>query len=139
VVGLVLLIREQLVEKGLHAGAVTIGWHLLHHHQVTVSTATIHRILVRADVVVAEPKKRPKSSLTRFEASMPNQTWQSDFTHYRLTNPDGTQGTGVEIITWLDDCTRYILDMTAHTRITTDIVRARFRKAAGQHGVLSPR
>jgi hypothetical protein len=25
---------------------------------------------------------------------MPNQTWQSDFTHYRLTRPDGTSPTG---------------------------------------------
>jgi hypothetical protein len=38
-----------------------------------------------------EPKKRPKSSYIRFAASMPNQSWQSDFTHYRLTHPDGPQ------------------------------------------------
>jgi hypothetical protein len=28
----------------------------------------------------------------------------------------------VEIITWLDDCTRYALHVTAHTRVTTPIV-----------------
>ena len=44
---------------------------------------------------------------------MPNETWQSDFTHYRLTRPDGTTGADVEIITWLDDCTRYALHVTA--------------------------
>jgi transposase InsO family protein len=130
VASLILLIREQLSEKGLDGGADTIGWHLRHHHQVTVSRATIHRILVRAGAVVAQPKKRPKSSLTRFEATMPNQTWQSDFTHYRLST-----GVDVEIITWLDDCTRYALHISAHARITTDIVRATFRKAAGQHGL----
>jgi hypothetical protein len=37
VTALILLIREQLAEKGLDAGADTIGWHLAHHHQVTVS------------------------------------------------------------------------------------------------------
>ena len=60
---------------------------------------------------------------------MPNETWQSDFTHYRLAT-----GVDVEIISWLDDCTRYALHCTAHARITTDIVRHSFRKAAGQHG-----
>ena len=138
-VGLILLIRKQLAEKGLDAGADTIGWHLAHHHQVTVSRATIHRILVRAGVVVPQPKKRPKAYLTRFEASMPNQTWQSDFTHYRLTNPhghpDGSPGADVEIITWLDDCTRYVLHTSAHPRVTTAIVLATFRESAGQHGV----
>ena len=54
---------------------------------------------------------------------MPNETWQSDFTHYRLTRPDGRPGADVEIISWLDDCTRYALHVTAHARITTPIVR----------------
>ena len=40
---------------------------------------------------------------------MPNETWQSDFTHYRLTRPDGTPGADTEIITWLDDHSRYAL------------------------------
>ena len=45
---------------------------------------------------------------------MPNETWQSDFTHYRLTRPDGRPGADVEIITWLDDYSRYALHVTAH-------------------------
>ena len=72
--------------------------------------------------MIPEPKKRPKSSYIRFEAAMPNETWQSDFTHYRLTRPDGRPGADVEIISWLDDCTRYALHVTAHPRITTPIV-----------------
>ncbi len=62
--------------------------------------------------------------------SMPNETWQSDFTHYRLTHPDGRPGPDVEIITWLDDCTRYALHVTAHHRITGPIVTATFRQSA---------
>ena len=58
------------------------------------------------------PAKRPKSSYLRFEADQPNETWQSDFTHYRLTNPDGTPAR-TEILTWLDDCSRYALSLTA--------------------------
>jgi hypothetical protein len=64
--------------------------------------------------VTREPKKRPKSSYIRFAAAQPNETWQSDFTHYRLTRPGATPGTDVEIITWLDDHSRYALHISAH-------------------------
>ena len=80
-------------------------------------------------------KKRPKSSYIRFEASMPNETWQSDFTHYRLTRPDGRPGADVEIISWLGDCTRYALHVTTHPRITTPIVLTSFREALARHGI----
>ena len=39
---------------------------------------------------------------------MPNETWQSDFTHYRLT-ARRRPGADVEIMSWLDDCSRYAL------------------------------
>ena len=80
-------LRKQLCEAGLDAGADTIGWHLAHHHATVLSRATINRILVRAGTVTPQPWKRPKSSYIRFEADQPNETWQSDFTHYRLTGP----------------------------------------------------
>jgi transposase InsO family protein len=129
-VELVLRLRKQLEGAGLDAGADTIGWHLAHHHHTTVSRATINRILVRAGTVTPDPSKRPKSSYIRFEADQPNETWQSDFTHYRLTD-----GTDVEILTWLDDCSRYALHISAHPRITGPIVTATFRKAIAQHGI----
>ena len=102
---------------------------------MTLARATIHRILTRHGAITPEPKKKPKSSYIRFQAAMPNETWQSDFTHYRLTHPDGRPGNDVEIITWLDDCTRYALHVSAHRRITTPIVTATFRETAGQHGI----
>jgi transposase InsO family protein len=129
VVDLVLRLRKELSEQGLDAGAESIGWHLTHRHQVMVSRATIHRLLVRAGAVVPDPAKRPKSSYIRFEAAMPNECWQSDFTHYRLAT-----GVDVEIISWLDDHARYALDVTAHHRITGPIVLATFRQAADLHG-----
>ena len=144
-VELVLLLRKQLSDTGLDAGADTIGWHLTHHHGLTVSRATLNRILVRAGTVTPEPAKRPKSSYLRFEAEQPNETWQADFTHYRLA--DGThhrtrrggipgiqEGTDVEILTWLDDCSRYALSVTAHRPVTGPIVLATFRKAAATYG-----
>jgi len=135
VVELILRLRKQLAEAGLDAGPDTIGWHLQHHHAHRVSRATISRYLTQHGLVTPEPKKRPRSSYIRFEAAMPNETWQSDFTHYRLTRPDGHPGADVEIISWLDDCTRYALHVSAHSRITTPIVTATFRTTAAQHGV----
>ncbi len=132
-VELVLRLRKRLDAAGLDAGADTIGWHLQHHHDTVLSRATINRILVRHGTVTPDPSKRPKSSYIRFEADQPNETWQSDFTHYRLTRPDGTPGADCEIITWLDDHSRYALHISAHTRVTAQIVLATFREAAGQH------
>ena len=41
----------------------------------------------------------------------------------------------MEIISWLDDCTRYALHVTAHTRVTGPIVRTTFRAALTGHGI----
>jgi transposase InsO family protein len=88
-------------------------------------------------LVVPEPKKRPKTSYIRFQAAMPNETWQSDFTHYRLTRPGDPEprtGPDCEVITWLDDHARYALHISAHVRVSGPIVLATFRETAGQHG-----
>jgi len=127
---LIVRLRKQLTDQGLDAGPDTIRWHLGQHHGITVSAATISRYLAKAGLVVPEPKKRPKASYLRFEAAMPNETWQADFTHYRLTT-----GTDVEILSWLDDCTRYVLRSTAHARVTAPIVLAEFRHAVKIHGI----
>ena len=129
-VELVLQLRKQLHEAGLDAGADTIGWHLTQHHATALSRATINRILTRAGAITPNPSKRPKSSYIRFEADQPNETWQSDFTHYRLLD-----GTDCEILTWLDDCSRYALSVTAHARVTGPIVLTTFRAAVAAHGV----
>jgi transposase len=134
VVELVLRLRRQLLQDGHDAGADTIVWHLAHHHAIRLSRATIHRILTRHGAVTPEPKKKPKSSYIRFEAAMPNETWQSDFTHYPLTDTT-TFPKGIEIITWLDDCTRYALHISAHRAISTPIVLTTFRETAAQHGI----
>jgi transposase InsO family protein len=133
-IDLVLRLRKRLLEAGHDAGADTLGWHLTQHHQITLSRATIHRILTRHGAVTPEPKKKPKSSYIRFQAAMPNECWQSDFTHYPLTDTV-TFPKGAEIITWLDDCARYALHVSAHRAITTPIVTVTFRKTAGQHGI----
>jgi transposase InsO family protein len=118
------------VASGNDAGPETIRWHLAHHHGVELSAATIGRYLHRAGLVTPQPHKRPRSSYVRFAAEQPNETWQADFTHYRLAG-----GTDVEILCWLDDHARYALRLTAHERVTGPIVLNEFRAAIAQHGV----
>ena len=115
---------------GTRRRAATIAWHLEQHHQVTVSPATVSRYLTRLGLVTPDPAKRPKSSYIRFEAEMPNECWQSGFTHYPLAG-----GTGTEVLTWLDDHSRYALSVTAHARVTGPAVLEAFRAACAQHGV----
>jgi len=130
IIELIISLRLQLSTAGLDAGPDTIAWHLRTHHAVTVSAATISRHLTRTGLVTPEPKKKPRSSYIRFQAAMPNETWQSDFTHYRLADH-----TDVEILTWLDDCSRYALNITAHPAISTPIVLAQFRQTTQTHGI----
>jgi transposase InsO family protein len=85
--------------------------------------------------VVPEPKKKPKSAYVRFAAEQPNECWQADFTHYRLTRPGGQPGPDCEILSWLDDHSRYALSVTAHHRVTGPIVLARFRQTVAEHGI----
>jgi transposase InsO family protein len=114
----------------LDAGPQTIAWHLQEHHQLKVSPATAGRTLARQGLVIPDPSKRPKSSYIRFAAELPNECWQSGFTHYPLAG-----GTDTEILTWLDDHSRYALPVTAHARVTGPAVLLAFRAACGKHGV----
>jgi transposase InsO family protein len=134
-VDLIVRLRKELSDAGLDAGPDTICWHLTHHHGITVSRATVARHLTDRGLVVPEPKKRPRSSFVRFAADQPNECWQADFTHYRLTRPDGRPGRDTEILSWLDDHSRYALSVTAHHRVTGPIVLATFRKAVATQGI----
>ena len=130
VLELILEIRDELSLTGLDAGPSTIRWHLEHHHAVSVATSTIHRHLRAAGRITDQPQKRPRSSYIRFQAEQPNETWQADFTHHRLAD-----GTDTEILTWLDDHSRYALSVTAHHRVTGSIVVDTFTRACDTHGI----
>lgn len=129
VVQAVLAERDRLVAAGHDAGPDTIRWHLQQAGVPAPSRATIARILTANGRVRPEPKKKPKSAYIRFEAEQPNQTWQSDFTHYALA-----AGTDVELITWLDDHSRYLLHLSAHPRVTGPIVLATFQATIDEYG-----
>ena len=128
-VELIVALRKDLAGQGLDAGPQTIAWHLEHHHGLRVSSATVSRTLTRQGLVTPDPSKRPRSSCIRFAAELPNECWQSDFTHYPLAG-----GADTEILTWLDDHSRYVLSLTAHARVTGPAVLAAFRAAVTAHG-----
>jgi transposase InsO family protein len=122
-------LRQQLTADGLDAGPVTIAWHLVREGHPAPSTSTIRRILHTAGLVTPEPRKRPKSSYLRFEATQPNETWQSDFTHWPLAD-----GTDIEILNWLDDHSRLLLSCTAHNVVTGGLVVDTFTTTINEYG-----
>lgn len=123
-------LREQLTDDGLDAGPLTLQWHLGQQGLHVPSTSTIRRILHHHGLITPQPRKRPKSSYRRFAASQPNECWQSDFTHWQLAD-----GTDSEILSWLDDHSRYLLTCTAYRRIAGGDVVSSFTSTAATYGL----
>jgi hypothetical protein len=80
-------------------------------------------------VITPEPRKRPKRSWIRFEADLPNECWQADFTHVRLAT-----GRDAEVLLWVDDHSRYLISATVHAPVTGRVVLDVFRAACAVHG-----
>ena len=125
----IIALRKQLLTQGLDAGAESIAWNLTQAHLSPPATSTIWRILRQEGLVTPEPKKRPKAYIKRFQALQPNETWQSDFTHWRLAD-----GADVEIINWLDDHSRLLLHCSVHRAVTGKIVVDSFNQTRRQYG-----
>ena len=121
--------RQSLTTDGLDAGPVTIAWHLEQEGLTPPAISTIRRIITAAGLVTPEPAKRPRSSYVRFEADQPNETWQSDFTHWALAD-----GTNIEILNWLDDNSRLLLSCTAHRPVTGRDVVDTFTENINKYG-----
>jgi transposase InsO family protein len=125
----ILELRRSLQDAGHDAGPQTIAAHLERASGTSPAVSTIWKVLTRHGLVVAEPKKRPRSSYLRFEADLPNETWQSDFTHWHLTS-----GEGVEILTFLDDHSRLALSVTTYPVVTGQLVLTQFRDTVAEYG-----
>jgi transposase InsO family protein len=95
--------RKQLIEQGRDHGAQSIVWSLQREGVAVPSVSTVWRILTRRGLIIAQPRKRPKSATKRFVFSRPNQCWQSDWTGWALADdsPAGIAGS-------LDDHSRYV-------------------------------
>jgi len=97
----VLRLRQELAAAGHDAGPETIAHHLIGQVDKVPSAATVWRILKRNGLITPQPHKRPKSSFIRFEAKLPNETWQLDSTPWQLAD-----ASPVEILNFLDDKSR---------------------------------
>lgn len=126
----IVTIRKELTDQGFDAGAHTIHYHLSLTDTSPPSTSTIWRILKRRGFVTPQPHKRPQSSYIRFEASLPNETWQSDVTFYELKG-----GTKVEILNFLDDFSRVCVASKVHATTTSPDVAATLYEAGETWGL----
>lgn len=64
-----------------------------------------------------------------FEATLPNECWQSDLTHWRLAD-----GTEVEIVNFLDEHSRLAVDSQVLSVATAPKVLEVFREAGARWG-----
>jgi transposase InsO family protein len=126
----IVALRKELGELGVDAGPGTIQWHLRQQKRRAVpSEATIWRVLMRRGFVTPEPRKRPRSSWRRFEASAPNELWQADCIDWVIaTGP-------VRILSFLDDHSRVALRVAALTEATTDATWLTFCEASEVWGI----
>ena len=126
----ILRLRRELAAAGHDAGPHTIAQHLARRMAVVPALATIWRILRRHGLITPQPQKRPRSSLHRFEAALPNELWQVDATHWSLADD-----TTVEILNIVDDHSRSAVASVAfHTVKAADVVQV-FLAAAQQYGL----
>jgi transposase InsO family protein len=128
--GLILELRQELTAAGHDAGPQTIAYHLKAKLAQVPSVASIWRILKRHDLVVPQPHKRPRASFIRFEAKLPNETWQVDCTPWQLAG-----GQPVEIVNLIDDKSRLALACSCFRTVkATDVVQV-FYSAANTFGL----
>jgi transposase InsO family protein len=132
---MIVTLRKELLDMGSDAGAAMIRWHLERWPDLGLtadllpSEATIWRVLVRRGFITPEPKKRPRKTIRRFEADRPNERWQTDATKWV------TGIGGVEIVGFLDDCSRLCLSLVAFPTATSHACWTAFTHAADQHGL----
>lgn len=123
--------RKELTDGGWDAGPATIRVHLLESlpEEVVPSEATIWRVLSRRGFITPEPKKAPKHAYRRFAAERANECWQIDDISSWLAD-----GTGVKIITIVDDCTRLCPGLKAVVSVNGATAFDAFLSAAGRWG-----
>lgn len=128
-VDLVVKIRGQLEREGWDNGATSIYYRLLRDGHQPPAPRSIHRLLVRAGLIVPQPKKRPRSSYRRFEFPATDDCWQLDAYEFGLAD-----GTVVVIFECNDDRSRYLVSLTAWPAETTAGAWAAVSAAIRDHG-----
>lgn len=128
----VVRLRKELADAGLDHGATTIQWHLGRDQSLGVrvpSVAAVHRVLVRRGLVVPAPHKRPKSTLQRFEAPVPNEWWQIDYIDWVIAS--GV----IKVFNVVDDHSRVAVRSRAALEATSEQAWIAFSDAAAVWGL----
>lgn len=100
---------------------------LLQREGIELARNTIHRILLRHDLIAAEDRHSP--AVERFERSAAYELWQMDFKRpnlwYRKVGP----------LSVIDDHSRYLIVLRAVESTHTEQVREPLQDAFCAHGV----
>lgn len=91
--------------------------------------STINRVLKRNDLLVRNPKKRPRSSYRRFSYAQPRDCYQIDATNVTLAD-----NTTVAVFDVLDDCTRTLVACRAAPSETAQAAVAAITHAFDEYG-----
>jgi len=100
---------------------------VLQQENIILPVITIHRILLRHDLV--REQDRTRKAVQRFERAAPNQLWQMDF-----KSPIGW-GAPVGPLSLLDDHSRYVLELTGTWSTRAEPVRERLEQTFQDCGV----
>ncbi len=100
---------------------------LLQREGIELGRNTIHRILLRHDLV--HPDDRPEPAVERFERSAPNELWQMDFKGPKLWHQK------VGPLSVIDDHSRYLIVLHAVASTHTEQVQEPLVAAFCEHGV----
>jgi transposase InsO family protein len=100
-VELIVQARAELAAEGWDNGALSIFYRLLRDGVQPPVARTIHRVLVRRQLVQPQPRKRPRSSYRSFEFPATDDCWQIDAFDYELAG-----GEPVVVFEVKDDCSR---------------------------------
>jgi transposase len=91
------------------------------------SRSTIYRVLVRHHLVAARKRKRRRQDYKRWQREAPMQLWQLDVTGSVFL----TDGTGLKLISGIDDHSRFCVIATVVRRATARAVCRAFLAAMG--------
>jgi len=100
---------------------------LLAEQGIELARNTIHRILLRHDLV--HPEDRHEPAMQRFERSQPNELWQMDFKGPKLWHQ------AVGPLSVLDDHSRYLIALQAVGSTRCELVREQLESAFMHCGV----
>lgn len=100
--------HAKLVREGYETGPLSVWWRLRRDGLIWLpSPSTIARSLRRQGLVESNPRKRPKSSFTRFQRALANELWQLDGIDHQIA---GQRCTIYQIV---DDHSRLMVALEA--------------------------